>query len=289
MGEPMEPPFNTVTLIGVGLLGGSLGLALKQRDLAKTVRGVGRRQSSIDTALENGAIDEGFLALEEAVIGSDLVVICTPANAVPETLDAIRPLCSRDTVVTDVASTKFRICTHMRDAWANPYRFVGSHPMAGSEKHGPENADPDLYNSAVVFIEEENDHADDAYKNVMQLWIGVGAKVIAIDPEIHDQWVARTSHIPHITASALAQLIDNPEEALPFIGNGFRDATRIAEGRPEIWRDICLTNPEAIGAGLRGLITDLESIVRAVDSQDGKALEDFFDRGVQTRRSALDS
>jgi prephenate dehydrogenase len=285
----MEPAFNTVALVGVGLLGGSLGLALKQRGLAKTIRGVGRRQSSIDAALEHNVIDEGYLTLDKAVMGADLVVICTPANAVPAMLDTLRPLCARETVVTDVASTKSQICSHMRKAWAAPYRFIGCHPMAGSEKYGPENADPDLYDSAVVFMEKEDDHADDAYKKVMQLWTSIGAKVITIDPEIHDQWVARTSHIPHIAASALAQLVDNPEEALPFIGNGFRDATRIAEGRPEIWRDICLTNPEAVGTGLRKLIADLESMAESVESQDGEGLENFFDRGVQARRSILDS
>lgn len=285
----MEPPFNTVTLIGVGLLGGSLGLALKQRGLARTVRGIGRRQSSLDIALERGAIDEGYLTVDEGATGADLVVICTPANAVPETLDALRPLCAKDAVVTDVASTKSVICSHMRKAWADPYRFVGSHPMAGSEKFGPEHADPDLYDGAVVFIEEQNGHADDAYKKIMELWVGVGAKVIAIDPEKHDQWVARTSHIPHIAAAALAQLIDNPGEAYPFIGNGFRDSTRIAAGRPEIWRDICLTNPEAITAGLRKFIADLETVADAVESQNGALLEDFFEEGVKTRRSALDS
>ena len=285
----MQPSFNTVTLIGVGLLGGSLGLALKQRGLAKIVRGVGRRQSSIDTALALGAIDEGYLSVAEAAIGADLIVICTPANAVPETLDTLRPLCGENTVVTDVASTKSEICAHMRKAWADPYRFVGCHPMAGSEKHGPEHADAQLYNDAVVFIEEKNDHAEDAYTKIMQLWIGLGAKVVAIDPQIHDQWVARTSHIPHIAASALTQLLDNPTKARPFIGNGFRDATRIAEGRPEIWRDICLTNPDAIREGLRTLINELESVSDAITAKDSDALDAFFERGVSIRRSALDS
>jgi prephenate dehydrogenase len=285
----MEPPFNTVTLIGVGLLGGSLGLALKKRGLAKTIHGIGRRQKSLDTALEFGAIDEGYLTIPEGAIGADLIVICTPANAVADTLDALRPLCSKSTVVTDVASTKSLICTHARKAWADPYSFVGSHPMAGSEKFGPEHSDPELYNGAVVFIEEQNDHDKIAYKKVMQLWIGVGAKVIAIDPAKHDEWVARTSHIPHVAAAALAQLVDNPQEALPFIGNGFRDSTRIAAGRPEIWRDICLTNPDAIAAGLRKLGTDLNSVADAIESGDGDALDIFFEQGVQARKSILDS
>ena len=171
----MEAPFNTVTLIGVGLLGGSLGLALKKRGLAKTVRGVGRRQSSLDTALACSSIDEGYLSLSEGAIGADLIVICTPANTVPETLDTLRSLCAKDTVVADVASTKSLICSHVRKSWAAPFSFVGSHPMAGSEKFGPEHSDSELYDGAVVFMEEENDHDPIAYKKVMQLWTGVGA------------------------------------------------------------------------------------------------------------------
>ena len=285
----MQPPFNTVTIIGVGLLGGSLGLALKQRNLAKTVRGVGRKQSSLDTALNIGAIDQGFLALEEAAIGADLIVVCTPANAVPDTLDALRPLCSKHTVVTDVASTKSVICAHARKAWANPFRFVGSHPMAGSEKFGPEFATPDLYNDAVVFIEVHNDHAADAYRSVSDLWTQVGARVMPINPIRHDQWVARTSHIPHIAAAAIAQLIDNPTEASPFVGNGFRDTTRVAEGRPELWRDICLTNPEAIVAGLRAMGHNLNAMADAIDSGNADHIESFFEKGVNARKSVLDS
>jgi prephenate dehydrogenase len=285
----MEQPFNTVALIGVGLLGGSLGLALKERGLAKTIRGVGRRQSSLDTALERGAIDEAYLSVREAVIGADLVVICTPANNVPDTLDEIRGLCAPDTVVTDVASTKAQICNHMRTAWSEPYSFVGSHPMAGSEKFGPEHANADLYNGAVVFVEIKDNHDDNAYEKITTLWTALGAIVVPINPEVHDQWVARTSHIPHIVSAAIAQLVDDHEEAAPFIGNGFKDVTRIAEGRPEIWRDICLTNPEAIAKGLRTLIADLESMADAIESKDGPALEDFFEQGVNARRALLDS
>lgn len=285
----MEPPFNTVTLIGVGLLGGSLGLALKQRGLVNTVRGVGRRQSTLDTALKCGAIDEGTLNLAEGVIGADLIVICTPANAVPQTLDTIRSLCSKDTVVTDVASTKSKICSHVRKAWSNPYSFIGSHPMAGSEKFGPEHSTPDLYDGAIVFIEQENEHDPTAYQKIKSLWTSIGAKALPINPEKHDEWVARTSHIPHVTAAALALLISDPKEALPFIGNGFRDSTRIAEGRPEIWRDICLTNPEAIAKGLRSLSAELNSVAEDIETGNAQALESFFEEGVNARKAILDT
>lgn len=285
----MDPQFRTVTLVGVGLLGASLGLALKQRGLAQTIRGVGRRQETLDTALELGIIDEAYLSLEEGAKDTDLVVLCTPANAVPAALDTLRNLNSNDMIVTDVASTKSLICQHAHTTWPSPLRVIGSHPMAGSEKFGPEHAKADLYEGAITFIEANNGHDQDAYDTISRLWESVGSKVVAINPAAHDQWVARTSHIPHVAASALAQLINNPSEAAPFIGKGFKDTTRVAEGRPEIWRDICLTNPEAIAKGLRELSENLSTLADAIDAQESDKLDDFFERGVQARRESLDS
>ena len=161
--------------------------------------------------------------------------------------------------------------------------------MAGSEKFGPEHASADLYQDAITFVETKTVHSDEAHSRIQQLWEAVGSTVVLIDPAIHDRWVARTSHVPHIAASALAQLITNPAEAAPFIGNGFRDTTRVAEGRPEIWRDICLTNPVGIAEGLRDLIKQLEFVAEAVEQQDSDALDDFFERGVQARQESLDS
>jgi prephenate dehydrogenase len=285
----MEPQFRTVTLVGVGLLGASLGLALKQHGLAQTIRGVGRRQETLDTALELGIIDEAFLSVEDGACDADLVVICTPANAVPAALDTLRNLNDPNMIVTDVASTKSIICDHARNTWSSPLRVIGSHPMAGSEKFGPEYAKADLYEGAITFVEAQANHDTDAYNQVTQLWEVIGSKVVAIDPASHDQWVARTSHIPHVAASALAQLINNPAEAEPFIGKGFKDTTRVAEGRPEIWRDICLTNPEAIEEGLRELSKNLNKVADAIGAQDSEALDDFFERGVKIRRESLDS
>ena len=161
--------------------------------------------------------------------------------------------------------------------------------MAGSEKFGPEHAKADLYEGAITFVEANDGHDEDAYTKIIQLWEAVGSEVVVIDPAAHDQWVARTSHIPHVAASALAQLINNPSEAAPFIGKGFKDTTRVAEGRPEIWRDICLTNPQAIAKGLRELSNNLNAVADAIDAQNSEKLDDFFERGVQARRESLDS
>lgn len=161
--------------------------------------------------------------------------------------------------------------------------------MAGSEKFGPEHARADLYDGAITLVEIEDNHSPEAHAKVVQLWESVGSKVIQINPADHDEFVARTSHIPHVVAAALSQYIQDPQEARPFIGNGFRDSTRVAEGRPELWRDICLTNPDAITTGIRSLIDDLVHVADAIESKDADALEEFFERGVEGRRTLLDS
>jgi prephenate dehydrogenase len=285
----MSVRFDTVTLIGVGLLGGSLGLALKKRGLARRVLGVGHRPETLQKALALGAIDEAFASASQAVPHSDLVVLCTPAAKVPGYLDAVRPLCAKSAVVTDVASTKRDICAHVRRAWAAPYRFVGSHPMSGSEKFGPEHSDADLFMDSVCFVEAMNGHAPDAHAAVCGLWAAVGGHVVAIDPEAHDVMAARTSHVPHVVATALARLTANGDDRLRgFVGGGFRDTTRIAEGRPELWRDICLTNADAIARVLDETQADLSSFSEALRAHDAVLLEKFFQEGRDARRRLLE-
>jgi prephenate dehydrogenase len=282
--------FDTVTIVGVGLLGGSLGLALKQRGLARRVLGVGRRPETMNTALQRGVIDQAFAVSVEAVPESDLIVLCTPAANVIGYLDAIRPLCRKGAVVTDVASTKRDICAHVRKAWSEPFRFIGSHPMAGSEKFGPEHASAKLFENSVCFVEAMNSHAPDAHAAVSEMWTAVGAQVVPIEPAAHDVLAARTSHVPHIVASALARLTARDGDALrAFVGGGFRDTTRIAEGRPELWRDISLTNADAILGVLRELQADLSGFSEALTKNDAEILEKFFTEGRDARRRMLDT
>lgn len=280
----MTQSFGTVTVVGVGLLGGSLGLALKERGLARTVRGVGRRQESLDTALSLGAIDEPFLNARDAVRGADLIVLCTPASLILSELDSIRPLISMSAVVTDVASTKAEICAHARKTWSEPYRFVGSHPMAGSEKYGPEHATPHLYDGCAAIVEPRVDHAEDAHETVCSLWRAVGARVVEVDPSLHDGLVARTSHIPHILAAIIAELAAGAGDVHALVGRGFRDVTRIAAGRPEIWRDICLTNRKAIVEGLDETAGQITAVRQLIEEGSADELEAFF-RSAQAARS----
>jgi len=270
-----EEGFGAVAIIGVGLLGASLGRALKARNLAGSILGVGRREATLDKALAARAIDTAHTNAREAAAAADVVVICTPAALVCGKLDEIRDACKPESVVTDVASTKAAICAHAVQSWPKPLRFVGAHPMAGSEKFGPEHAVDDLYEGAVTFICPQQSEPE-ATSRIKRFWESVGSTVLTVDAAGHDDLVARTSHVPHIAAAALALLADGGDEVVPFVGKGFRDATRIAAGRPEIWRDICLTNRAAISDELGQYITRLQEVCALIENSDAEALQRFF-------------
>lgn len=282
----MSALFGKTAIIGVGLLGGSLGLALKQRGLAQDVAGAGRRAESLHAALARRAIDTAHLEIEQAIDDAELIVVCTPAAQIPAHLDAIRATGSR-AVVTDVASTKALICAHATATWPQPRRFVGSHPMAGSEKFGVENADAALYTGCAVIIEQADDVDPEAFEKVRALWQALDATVVPMPPERHDAGAARTSHLPHVLAAAMAAVAHRAGDVRPLIGNGFRDATRIAASRPEIWRDICLTNRDALIAALQETEADLAAFRQLLETADAKGVERFFQGGATARRELL--
>ncbi len=281
--------FERVAIIGVGLLGASLGLALKRRALAGAVVGVGRRQESLDIALGRGAVDSATLQAGEGVDGADLIVLATPAKLVIPMLDAVLESAPNHAVITDVASTKAAICAHAGIVCLPPRRFIGSHPMAGSEKFGPEHGDATLYEQAVCLVERATDVDPRAHAQVCGLWEGVGARVVAVDAETHDAMLARTSHAPHIIAAALARIAAAHGATNDFIGNGFRDTTRIAASRAEIWRDICLENDAALGVALEELQQELALVADMLAHGDAAALESFFADGAKARAKVVES
>jgi prephenate dehydrogenase len=283
-----QPSPDRVAIVGVGLLGASLGLALKARGLATRVTGVGRRKVSLDTALALGAIDATAPDVAAAAAEADLLVVATPAALVTSVLDEVRRAGNSRLVVTDVASTKAAICGHAEATWAAPRRFVGSHPMAGGEKFGPENGRPDLYEDTVCLVEESPGLDPEAHAVVCGLWESVGARVVSVKPEDHDPILARTSHLPHVVASAVAALAGESGASQLFVGNGFRDLTRIADSRPEVWRDICLTNRTALLQSLAGLDARLHELADILAAGDAERLDAFFEQGREGRRKVLE-
>ncbi len=276
----MSPGFERIGIAGVGLLGASLGLALKKRGLARCVVGAGRRRETLETALRLGAIDEIADAPAD-LAGTELVVLAAPAAAVPPLMDALRGTAA---VVTDVASTKGVICAHAAATWNAPRRFVGGHPMAGSENAGPEHGRADLYEGAICLIEDSPGLDSAAVDTVRRLWEAVGMRVVPIAPQLHDVLLARTSHLPHVAAAALASLAGAAPLTRDVVGRGFLDTTRIAGGPPEVWRDICLTNREALLESLSEYGERLETFIRLLREGNSAGLEAFFAEGRAARR-----
>lgn len=278
-----------VSLIGVGLLGGSLGMALKQRQLAQEVVGYVRRESAVAECVRAGAVDEATLDLADAVAGADLVVLCTPLGQMPALARAMAKALKRGAVVTDVGSVKAGVVRALEPVIARAGAFfVGSHPMAGNERSGVGAAHPDLFEGAVSVVTPTARTAAKALQQVRRLWRGVGCRLLELTPEEHDRLVSRSSHLPHVTAAALAALVLGPARSrhqAALCATGFRDTTRVASGSPEMWRDIVLANRRHLDRALQELVRQLEGVRTWLARGDGEALLKFF-QTAKARRDA---
>lgn len=281
-----------VAIIGLGLMGGSLGLTLRRSGLAK-VSAYARRAETRKLALDMGAADTVHDTLKAALRGADLVVLCTPVCSMPqlarECLESIESGC----VVTDIGSTKADLVREMAEIFkGSQATFVGSHPMAGSEKVGMESARVDLYEGAVTAVTPAAGTPESVVRRVEAMWAGVGAKVVRLAPEIHDLLVARTSHLPHLVAALLVATTGRQpfEGGLPlFCGPGFRDTTRIAGGSPEMWRDIVKTNRAAILGELRQYEQALGELTGLIETQDYDGVERYLEKARLLRAGLLAS
>jgi prephenate dehydrogenase len=276
----MTVEFERVTIIGVGLIGGSLGLVLRRRGLARRVVGVGHRQASLDRAVEVGAVDAGTLSVAEGVAGAELVVLATPVGRIEAQAAAGAPHLARGAIVTDVASTKGRLVAALDPMIARAGgRFVGAHPLAGSHERSVDAAREDLFEGATVVVTPTGATDGAALALVEALWCAAGARIIRVSPADHDAVLAFTSHLPHLAAAALALAVGgcgvgkSAGGAGAFTAGGFKDATRIAASDPALWRDIFLDNRESVLAALDALEAHLADFRAALRRGDGAALE----------------
>jgi prephenate dehydrogenase len=269
-----------VTLVGVGLLGGSLGQALKARAMARRVVGYVRRASSIDEANRAGAVDEATTDLPEAVRDADLIVLCTPLLQMASLSRELLPHARAGAIVTDVGSVKGPLVAELEPLFASRgLHFIGSHPMAGSEKMGVSAARADLFERACCVVTPTNAGNLEALSAVESVWKGAGARVLRMSPERHDQLVSRTSHLPHVLAAHLASYVLDPQappEQRMLCAGGFKDSTRIAAGSPEMWRDIVTMNREHVAAALRDFGRALGEFQARLDRNDPAEIESFF-------------
>ena len=261
-----EPLFRRVAIVGLGLLGGSWGLALKRSGFTGRIVGCARRAETREEALSKGVIDEGFANVAETVHGADLVILATPVAVILDHLPRLQPHLSPQALITDVGSTKRRICERGAELYAQRPLFLGGHPMAGKERSGLENADARLFeNARYVLTPAKPEDLDDArVQSFGALVAAVGARPLTSDPATHDLAVAYLSHLPQLLSSGLASLIEEKHTAenlsLELAASGFRDVTRLADSPYSVWRDICLTNTENIQMALDALIQKLESL-----------------------------
>ena len=267
--------------MGVGLIGGSLGLALRQRKLVARVIGIGRRASSLDAALKVGAVDEVTTDLEQGVREASAVVVCTPVSRIAHNVVCAAAAAPPETLITDAGSVKQSVVTQVaelaRQAALVPQqvRFVGSHPLAGSEKSGPQHAVTDLFAGRVVVITPEDATDPAVVEAATALWEAVGANVRIMSPAEHDRVLAATSHLPHVLATVLSAGI--PDSWWEFSAGGLRDTTRVASGDPELWRQILLANREALLDGLEHFERNLAAFRAALaDGDDGRLLEQLI-------------
>jgi prephenate dehydrogenase len=279
--------WSKVAIIGVGLLGGSLGLALRKRAIAGKVVGFVRRQASVSACERAGVADAIELDLQNVVSDADLVVLCTPVAQMLPLAEQFAPYLKRHAIVTDVGSVKERVVRELDPVMARAgAHFIGSHPMAGSEKTGVDAARPDLFVNAICVVTPSRGSEPEQITEVEEFWSAVGGVTMRLSPGLHDELVSRSSHLPHILAALLADFVlspDHPKEQSKLCANGFRDCTRIASGSPEMWRDICVANRENLGRALGIFIERLQQFRRSLDQPDAAAIQDLLVRAKERR------
>ena len=282
---------NKLVIIGVGLIGGSFALALREAGLVREVAGVGRSAENLSAALGMYVIDTSVTDPAQAVQGADLVLLAVPVGQLDAIMAAIAPYLGANTVVTDVGSTKQDIVALARRHFGTHFpRFVPGHPIAGAEKSGVKAARGDLFRERNVILTPLAETDAAAISLVAQLWQGCGAKVSQMHPAGHDALFAAVSHLPHVLAFSLVDYIAsqaNAEQLFGFAASGFRDFTRIAGSSPEMWRDICLANRDALLQQLGAYEQELAQIKALIAAGDGAGLEALFGRARDARQKYL--
>lgn len=236
----MEVKFDKVIVVGPGLIGGSLGIIFKKRRLARLVIGVARHKATLKNALKMRAIDFGSQDLKKAVKQADLIVLAVPVAAIKEILFKLKDICKNDCIIFDVGSTKREIVKTAERILPKNIYFIGTHPMAGSEKTGVNFARETLFKNSLCFITKTKKTNPQALKKVVKLWRAVGTKTKIVTCREHDKIVSRISHLPHLVSVALVNSV--AEKFLPYAAIGFKDTTRIASSDPGMWRDISFSN-----------------------------------------------
>jgi len=273
----------------VGLIGGSVALALKKADFVTHIVGIGRTEKSLNEALDLGVIDSPETNTEKAIQDADLILIAAPVAQTTAILQSIKPHLNKQTVITDAGSTKADVLACAKAVLGDQFnQFVGGHPIAGAEKSGVSAAMPDLYVGKNVVLTPTAETNLDAVASVTKLWQACGANVSEMTAETHDGIFAAVSHLPHLLAFALVDDIAsraNAAQLFSFAASGFRDFTRIAGSHPEMWRDISLANKAALLSELTAYQLELSQLKQLLEHEDGAGLQALFERASVARNN----
>ncbi len=281
MSQPHEPLFDTLTVVGVGLLGGSVALAAKQRNIARHVIGVGRNAKRLREAQAAGIVDEFETDLRAAAARSQLLIFALPVDCIVASVRDAAVGCRSGTMLTDVGSTKSQIARELSSALPVGVTFIGSHPLAGSEKAGWEHARGDLFDGRVCVVTPVESSPSEEISRLTEFWSALGLTMMSMTPEAHDHAVAQTSHVPHVVASALARTLADENRSLA--ASGFADTTRIAAGDSDVWIPILLQNADEVIRGVDAFADQVAAFREALIRRDVSALAELWARGQEIR------
>ena len=286
--ESLTQPFfaEAIAIVGVGLLGGSLGAAIKSNRLARHVVGIGRNPERLQAAQAAGQIDSWSTDAADVVGQTDLIIFCTPVDRIADGIRGIASACGPETLITDVGSIKTAICDELSTGLPSSVAFIGSHPLAGSEKQGFENARANLFDGSVCVVTPDVGADPIQVGRLIAFWTALGANVVEMSAADHDRLLAQTSHVPHVVAAALASQLSDSNRHLA--ATGFRDTTRIAAGDPNLWVEILLGNAANVRDSVDELAEQLTQFRQAIANRDSAALKKLL-QVAKTNRDALGS
>jgi len=274
--------FQTLSIVGVGLIGGSIGLASRRRGIAGRVIGVGRQLATLEIAHHLHIIDSFTTNLIDGIRDADLIVFCTPVDRIPEQIREVAAHCKSGAIITDAGSTKAHIVAEVeRLTLPKDVHFVGSHPLAGSEKRGPEHARANLFENRLAVVTPTPSTDAQALEKTLAFWKALGSKTCTIDAETHDRALGLTSHLPHAVSAALAAVL--PPEWRPFAATGFRDTTRLAAGDAALWTAIFRDNRAAVLAALEKFDEVMNEFRTAMEHDDEQSLMRFLIHAKENR------
>jgi prephenate dehydrogenase len=283
-----------ILIYGIGLIGGSIALKIKQKNSFDQIVGVGRSGgTSLTPFVSNGMLDIVTENASEEIASANLIIIATPVAQTKKILADIYPHLNNESVVTDVGSTKSNVMNDAKKSLKDKFnQFIGSHPIAGSEKHGPGAANCQLFENKDIIITPNEDSLDTTIEYLRKFWVSLGGRVSNMTPEIHDEIFSTVSHIPHLLAFGLVNLINNKsnkDQLLNFAASGFRDFSRIAASSPEVWRDISLANKKAILNDLKLYQNEISSIMKLIEKENINELEKYLIKASTTRSEWVES